>query len=336
VESVAREVALRKASLYAAPLTSVYLGGGTPSHLGGEGIDALLTMLKAQFVLADDAEVTLEANPEDVSQHSVRHWRKAGVNRVSLGVQTLSDEALRWMHRVHNAHLVRLALSAIGDEFENYSVDLIFALPPSVPRNVDRDMAELLSFSPAHISIYGLTAEPRSPFFRWLARGDCAEATEERYEHEYLAIHRRLVGAGYSHYEVSNFAREGRRSVHNSAYWSGASYIGLGPSAHGFDGETRRWNTASFADWTARVHAGRDPIDGSELLTLENRVAEEVYLGLRVRTGLAISEAELPLVSPWIASGWGSIDSGRLRLTTLGWLRMDSLASSLTASRSRY
>jgi oxygen-independent coproporphyrinogen-3 oxidase len=144
-----------------------------------------------------------------------------------------------------------------------------------------------------------------------------------------------MTAAGFEHYEVSNFAQPGHRSRHNSAYWSGVAYAGIGPSAHEFDGRQRRWNVAPYEHWRLRVTNGQDPVDGAELLTVENRLTESVYLGLRTSGGLRLSEREVSVVVPWIEAGWASVEpDARLVLTAPGWLRLDALAQSLTGARS--
>jgi oxygen-independent coproporphyrinogen-3 oxidase len=183
--------------------------------------------------------------------------------------------------------------------------------------------------------MYGLTVEPATPLGRWHARGEVQEAPEERYEAEFLLAHGGLAAAGYEHYEVSNWAQPGRRSRHNSSYWSGVPYLGLGPGAHGFDGAERRWNAAAYAAWQRAAAAGRDPVEGREVLTDENRVAEGVYLGLRTTTGLPLLADERPGLEPWLAAGWAELRHERLRLTPTGWLRLDALAATLTVRRSR-
>jgi oxygen-independent coproporphyrinogen-3 oxidase len=187
--------------------------------------------------------------------------------------------------------------------------------------------------------LYGLTVEPHTPLGRWQSRGDISEGSEERYETEFRHAHARLTGAGFEHYEVSNFALPSRRARHNSAYWQGVPYLGIGPSAHGFDGTNRRWNTSAYAAWGPAAIAGSDPIDGSERLTPDNRCAEGVYLGLRTRDGLAISSHEAEHTARWHAEGWIEYltvgEELRLRCTAEGWLRLDALAADLTALRSR-
>jgi oxygen-independent coproporphyrinogen-3 oxidase len=178
--------------------------------------------------------------------------------------------------------------------------------------------------------------EASTPLGRWVARAATTEADEEGYEREFLIAHDLLTAAGLQHYEVSNYAQPGWRSRHNSAYWSGASYVGLGPAAHGFDGEQRRWNTRAYAEWRDRAMSGKDPLEGTEVLTSANRAAEAVYLGLRSDLGLALEGGERDLIATWEVAGWVERnEDGRLRCTPLGWLRLDSLAAALTHHRSR-
>ena len=315
---------------------TLYFGGGTPSRLGGDGVARLLDTVRERVRLAPGAEVTLEANPEDVSPDALRRWRDAGVNRLSLGGQSFDERVLRWMHRAHDAAAVPRAVEEARDAgLSAISFDLIFAVPAALERDWERDLALAIALAPPHLSLYGLTIEPRTPLGRWHARGDVAEAPEETYEREFLRAHEALTAAGYDHYEVSNFAGSSGPSRHNGAYWRGVAYAGLGPAAHEFDGAVRRWNVPQYAEWLGRLDAGRDTTEGRETLTHENRVAETVYLGVRTTGGLGlVSARERARVEPWIAAGWAVLDGDVLRLNPLGWLRLDSLAADLTALRS--
>ena len=316
-------------------LDTLYLGGGTPSRLGGEGVARVVELVRSRAVLAPGAEVTVEANPEDVLPGVVARWREAGVNRVSLGAQTFDPAALDWMHRVHAADRIGDAVATMRAEgIRDFSLDLIFALPAQLSRAWEADVRQALALEPTHLSLYGLTVEPHTPLGRQQARGEVTEAPEERYEAEFLRANALLTGAGFEHYEVSNFARPGHRARHNSSYWRGVEYAGVGPSAHEYDGRARRWNVAPYVDWVGRLAAGRDPMDGSETLSPENRVAETVYLGLRTTEGLRLTPGEHAVVAPWVAAGWGVIDQDVLRLSPLGWLRLDALAAALTSYRS--
>jgi oxygen-independent coproporphyrinogen-3 oxidase len=315
---------------------TIYLGGGTPSRLGPDAVARLIEVVAARFPPAAGAEITLEANPDDIDALSIAAWRAAGVNRISLGVQSFDDRALAWMHRTHDSRRVIAAADTLREAgLENWSLDLIFALPASLERDWARDLDSAVALGPPHISLYGLTVEPHTPLARWRDRGAAVEGTEDAYEAEYLRADRELSSAGYAHYEVSNFGHAGRWSRHNRGYWSGASYVGLGPAAHGFDGMVRRWNAREYAAWLRLLKTSTDPLSGSESLSAENRIAEEVYLGLRTTDGLPVRPEERDVIRPWIDAGWGTLRGDRLCLSAMGWLRLDALATSLTAIRSR-
>ena len=340
VDALRRELSLRFAEAERPVLETLYFGGGTPSRLGGEGVARAIAAVREHATLAPGAELTIEVNPEDVSDEALAAWTEAGVNRLSIGSQSFSESALGWMHRGHGGAGIASAVErARAHGIGNLSLDLIFALPDQVERSWDEDIDRALALEPEHLSLYGLTFEPATPLARWRARGEAAEASEERYEQEFLRAHERLSNAGFDHYEVSNFARPGLASRHNSSYWSGAPYGGVGPSAHAFDGMRRGWNVPQYAEWVRLLAAGADPRAGEEELTGENRVAEEVYLGLRTRRGLVIGPEEAARVASWRDAGWAELDDGtgerRLRLTATGWLRLDSLAADLTVFRSR-
>ena len=338
VVAVANELSARIAPNHPAPLISLYVGGGTPSKLGPAGVELLLdTVRKAVGTsFAPGAEVTLEANPEDVSPEAARAWFEAGINRLSLGAQTFDERALLWMHRTHDSTAITRAVEvARVAGFDDISLDLIFALPTSIRRNWRVDLSRVLELNVDHLSLYGLTVEPRTPVGRWAASGLTTEAPEERYATEFLTAHDVLATAGYDHYEVSNFARPSKRSRHNSSYWRRVPYLGVGPSAHSFDGVSRRWNERAYEAWRTRTARGEDPIDDSETLTEANALAECVYLGLRTSGGLELHDSDAEIVSQWQSQSWAMVNENRILLSVEGWLRLDSLAAALTASRSR-
>lgn len=333
-DAIGRELAIRGEAPRA--VETLYLGGGTPSHLGGDGVARLLDQLRVTCAPTPTAEITLEANPEDVTPDHARAWAAAGINRVSLGVQSFDDAVLRWMHRVHDAAAVPRAVDTLREAgITDLSVDLIFAVPADLARDWNRDLAQALALDPTHVSLYGLTIETGTPLGRWTARGAVREAPEEAYEAQFLAAHSTLTAGGFEHYEVSNYGRPGHRARHNSAYWQGVPYLGLGPSAHGFDGVRRRWNLSAYAAWDAAVQAGTDPLGGDEPIDADARLAEAVYLGLRTRDGLRAEPADGSLWATWEASGWVEPTAdGGWRCTALGWLRLDALAAALTSRRS--
>ncbi|MFL5556714.1 MAG: radical SAM family heme chaperone HemW [Gemmatimonadaceae bacterium] len=333
------ELGGQRGSIGLAALDTVYLGGGTPSRLGGLGVRDALNAVRENGTIAADAEVTIEANPDDVNDMAVAHWVAAGVNRVSLGAQSFNDEALRWMHRTHGASQIVEAVRTLQrGGIQNISLDLIFALPTHLNRSWEADLDQAIALEPAHLSLYGLTVETKTPIARWADRGAVVQGSEENYEEEFLTAHSMMASAGFEHYEVSNFARPALGSRHNSAYWTGEAYAGVGPSAHSFDGAVRSWNVAAYSEWLRRLALGESVIAGEETLTDENRTAEEVYLGLRTQRGLAITQSYLPRVRVWESQGWAAAenhgDPGRVRLSPTGWLRLDSLAADLATGRS--
>lgn len=314
-------------------INTIYLGGGTPSKLGADGIPALLlTLARCGIAPGSGAEVTVEANPEDVGPESVVAWVAAGVNRLSIGIQSFSPDALAWMHRTHDSGQAAGAVkSARLAGIRNISVDLIYAVPASVRRSWRDDLERVLALEPDHVSVYGLTVEPHTPLGRWTARGAVTPRPADQAADEFLEAHEVLTAAGFEHYEVSNYARPGLRSRHNSAYWRRVPYLGLGPSAHSFDGAVRRWNVPAYAAWQAAVAAGDDPAEGEELLGDAERRAEEAYLGLRTDSGYEVtSDADLHRATTWAHEGWASVAGRHVRLTPEGWLRLDALAASFS------
>ena len=315
-------------------LETLYLGGGTPSLLPPDAISALLTSLLDVFRATSSRavfEVTLEANPEDVTPDSARAWRRAGINRVSLGAQSFDNRVLQWMHRSHDATRIGDAVRTLRVAgFDNISLDLIFAIPAEVERDWARDLDLACALLPAHLSLYGLTVEERTPLARWISRGATSAPNDERYAEEYLLAHGRLAAYGYHFYEVSNAARHGHRSRHNSAYWSGRAYLGLGPAAHSFDGRVRRWNLPAWEAYRRAVAAGRSAVDAEEVLTEEQLALERLYLALRSDAGLPRSACPADRLTAWRGEGWVDVQGERVVCTPEGWLRLDALVSDLT------
>ena len=321
----------------ATALDTLYLGGGTPSLLPAPDLARLLTSLFDAFRSTsslDDVEVTLEANPEDVTDAVVRSWSSAGVNRVSLGAQSFDDRVLKWMHRSHDAARIGDAVRTLrAAGIENISLDLIFALPEELQRDWARDLEHALALRPTHVSLYGLTVEPRTPLDRWISRGATKLPADDRYAEEYLLAHERLTASGFQFYEVSNASLDGFRSRHNSAYWSGRSYVGLGPAAHSFDGTTRRWNISAWEAYRRALAEGRSAVESEEVLTPEQQSLEEMYLGLRTVEGVALRRLSPPSAALAVEAGWVVEEGDRLRCSPEGWLRLDELVAKLFVAK---
>ncbi|HEY7503834.1 MAG TPA: radical SAM family heme chaperone HemW [Gemmatimonadales bacterium] len=307
---------------------TVYFGGGTPSRLDPRGISAMLQRIGADRSVSPSAEVTLEANPDDVTPERAAAWAAAGVTRVSLGAQSFDPAVLTWMHRTHSAAQTEAAVQTLRSAgISDLSLDLIFGLPVSLGRSWRADLDRALALRPDHLSLYGLTVEDHTPLARWTARGEVVPVDEGRYAAEFLEADQALGAAGFDHYEVSSYARPGRRSRHNSAYWRRAPFIGLGPSAHSGWGRNRRWNLREWAAYERAVASGESPMAGAEWLDDEAVALEELYLGLRTREGIGAERVPGGTAAAWLSFGWASLSDGRVRLSAEGWLRLDALAA---------
>ena len=250
-------------------LETVFVGGGTPSLLGPDGMTGLGKLLGRGRLSGVGLEWTAEANPESFTRDVAEGWRRAGVNRVSLGVQSFQAGPLSWMGRVHGPEGGEDAVSrARAAGFDNLSLDLIFGLPSGIARDWGSDLDQALSLEVPHISLYGLTVEPHTPLGRAVEEGRVAPVDEDRYREEFLKASERLATEGFQHYELSNFARSGFEARHNQACWKLQPYLGLGNAAHSYRFPLRRWNLRDWTEYQKVVGEGRDPVAGQEELSL--------------------------------------------------------------------
>jgi oxygen-independent coproporphyrinogen-3 oxidase len=317
-------------------LATLYLGGGTPSHLGPEGLRRLFGILRERLRPAADAEVTLEANPLDVTAEFVRACRDLGVTRVSLGGQSLDAATLQSLDRDHAPDDVRAAVARLLDAGLVVSLDIMTAAPGQTLAAVDADLAAATSLGVQHVSVYCLTWEPGTAFEVQRRKGLVHQADEsiERAMFE-LAIDR-LSAAGYEHYEVSNFARPGFRCRHNEAYWDCRPWEAFGPGAARFDGRTRTTNHRSTTAWINKTLAGEDATGDVDAMTDEQASRERIVVGLRRREGLdrtafrSASGFDLdslagPAIARWVAQGLATDDGVRVGLSRAGLLVSDAL-----------
>lgn len=276
------------------PFDTVYLGGGTPSALAPGELARLLTGVRRSLPVAPDAWLGMEANPEDVTAESLAAWRALGVDMLSLGVQSFDGETLRFLGRRHGPEEARRAVElALGAGFGTVSVDLIYGEgaagggAKAAMRRWRRDLEQAAALAPQHLSCYQLTIHEGTPFGFRAARGELSELPETAQAGLFRLTHRLLDARGYRAYEVSNFATAPtHRSRHNRKYWDHTPYLGLGPSAHSFDGKRRWWNERKLPRWEARLAAGERPIAGDEMLTAADLALEEIMLSLRTTAGL--------------------------------------------------
>ena len=316
-------------------LDTLYVGGGTPSLLGAQAMEGLLTVIGEERLRDSDLEWTAEANPESFTQEVAKGWRCAGVNRISLGIQSFHAPSLRWMGRLHGADGTWSAVQiARAEGFTNLSVDLIFGLPAHLERDWERDLDETLSLEPDHVSLYGLSAESATPLGRAVAEGRETLPSEDQYEQEYLLAVDRLAEAGYEAYEVSNFARPGFASRHNSVYWSGEPYVGLGNGAHSYRHPVRRWNLRDWDAYRAGTEGLGPPVDDEEELEVGEVRLERIWLGLRTRRGISLRDlpsSARDRAARWVESALAVAEGNVVRLTPRGWLVMDRLTVEIEA-----
>lgn len=336
-----REIALWSERRFAGgeAFDSVYLGGGTPSLLMPEQLASILDEVRARLPVASDARLSMEANPEDVSPASLAAWRALGVDTLTLGVQSFGDEALRFLGRRHTGDEARQAVeSALGTGFAVVGVDLIYGLPDQTPAAWEHDLDTAAALAPQHLSCYQLTVHAGTPFGFRRQRGELHELPEPGQAALFRLTHERLAASGYAAYEVSNFARAPEhQSRHNRKYWSHAPYLGLGPSAHSFDGRRRWWNHRKVGPWEAALAAGAAPIEGEETLGQAELALERLMLGLRTREGVELGRLrELgvdvvarngPLLDRLAAEELLRIEHDRLVPTLAGWAVADGLAA---------
>jgi oxygen-independent coproporphyrinogen-3 oxidase len=313
-------------------LATVFLGGGTPSLLEPDDLAAILDHVRRRWAMAPDAEVTVECNPESVTRERLARYRAAGVTRVSLGVQSLDDGILKVLGRLHDARGARAAFDAAREAgCDDVSVDLMYGLPGLTADAWARDAGRVLDWGPDHVSAYALTLDGGSP---WGTSGGAGLPGEDEVVAQYWALARAAAARGYEHYEVSNYARPGRRARHNLGYWRVGEYLAAGPGGCGFIGDVRYGNVKPLARWRAAVEAGTLPVETSEHLTPRQRLAERLILGLRTSDGVpaawlaerAAGDAALGRrLEEWRRAGHLTLDETRARLTDSGFLLSDAL-----------
>lgn len=287
VAAMYRELSERRGYLRDQRIETLYFGGGTPSLLSVEQLAGLKRRVEELFDCSHLGEVTLEANPDDLTAPYLEGLRKAGFNRLSIGVQSFDDEELRWMNRRHTAQRAEEAVrEARAAGFENLTLDLIFGVPGFGEEVLRRNLERVLALEPEHISAYHLTIEPDTALGRKEARGELCAVEESISEREYALVHETLTRAGYDHYEISNYARPGFRARHNSAYWQGREYLGIGPAAHSFDGRSRRWSLDTVESYAS----GGEFRFEQELLTERDRLNEYLMTHLRTAEGISFRE----------------------------------------------
>ncbi|MCB9355913.1 MAG: radical SAM family heme chaperone HemW [Lewinellaceae bacterium] len=334
------ELDLQKDYLADKELGSVYFGGGTPSLLETGELLRIFEKIQAHFSIAPDAEITLEANPDDLTAEKLGEWRQyTPLNRLSIGIQSFREADLRWMNRAHTAQQAAGCLDlAVAAGFADLSVDLIYGLPGATDADWAQNLEKVFERRIPHLSCYCLTVEPGTALGTFVRKGREKPVDEEAASRQFEYLVDLAADKGYEHYEISNFALPGRHARHNSSYWFGAPYLGIGPSAHSYDGKSRQWNIANNALYIKAIEAGQVPFE-QELLTSGQQYNEYVMTALRTMWGAdeqKIREMGAPMaghflraVEPYLKNGTVVYASGHYRLSKAGKLLADGIAADL-------
>ena len=339
VESIVLEMELRKDYLKGESVDTIYFGGGTPSLLPAAALEQILDQV-ARIFLGKKLEITLEANPDDLDPNSLATWKSLGIDRLSLGIQSFQDEILKAYNRAHNAQQAKQAIQ-LGRSagFEKFSIDLIYGFPHANHDLWKKDLKEALLLDPGHLSAYSLTLEPKTTFGNWAKKGRFIPAEEEFVAQQFEWLQEQCDQAGYQQYEISNFSRPDQAAIHNSNYWKRIPYLGIGPSAHSFDGNARGYNPPSNPRYVQTLAASKLPFV-VENLEKEELINEEILTCLRTSWGLDTAsmadryqvdllEIKAASIAKLTALGMIHTEGKTLTLTRKGQLLADSIAAEI-------
>ena len=337
VDAMVQEIKQRHLYLPTTTLETIYFGGGTPSLLTEAELGRLFEAIHQHFTVTPDAEITLEANPDDLTNPARLAMFRRYVNRLSIGIQTFDEATLRWMNRAHTANEAGMAVHHAQDAgFSNLSIDLIYGISDAIWPG---DLTQALALNVPHISAYNLTIEPDTAFGHWLAKGKLSPVDEALSATQFTELTSALADAGYVHYEISNFAKPDQYARHNSAYWQRRPYLGIGPSAHSYDGVSRQHNVANNALYINGITTNVNPSQ-REILSLADQVNEYLLTGLRTMWGCQVAELDGLLGGSFLTkqasyidrlqrAGWLVLTENTLKLTESGKLFADRVASEL-------
>ena len=285
IDCIVKEMDIRK-SEFSKKIDSVYIGGGTPSVMTNLELETIFNGLEKKISISDIKEITIEINPEDLINEKLEFYYEIGINRLSIGIQSMNNDILKWMNRSHNKNQIINGLNTVKEiGYENISLDFIYGTPKNLTRDIKDELLEILKFNPTHLSCYHLTIEDGTYFGHLEKKRKIKRIEDDVSQKEFQWISEKLKSKNYQHYEISNFALQGKQSFHNSNYWNQSSYIGLGPGAHSFRNSTRRWNISNNRLYVKNIKAGV-PYFEQEVLSPYDLVNEKIMLGLRTLNGL--------------------------------------------------
>jgi oxygen-independent coproporphyrinogen-3 oxidase len=340
LKALGQEIDLRKNYLAGETIETIYFGGGTPSLLSADELQILIGAITDLFEVSPTAEITLEANPDDLNPQKVREFRQTPINRFSIGIQSFFEEDLKWMNRAHSAREAQSSIKRVQDAgFENITADLIYGYPLLSKPKWEHNIQQLIELHIPHISSYSMTVEPATALSSFIKKGEQKPMDEGQSTAQFLILMEQLIEAGFEHYEISNFAKPGLYSKHNSNYWEGVPYLGIGPSAHSFNGESRQWNISNNSKYIDQIQLKKIPAE-MEVLSTENRINEYIMTSLRTSKGMNLQRITEQFGSdysneirdglePFIDKNWINLMNQIVTLTTDGKLFADRIASEL-------
>ncbi len=339
VGCIVKEVELQ-VSYLTENIVTIYFGGGTPSLLKIEDLQSMIDKIRSLFNVNNDPEITLEANPDDITADKLIAWKMVGINRLSIGVQSFFEEDLQWMNRAHSATQALASIElAQKFGFTNITIDLIYGTPTLTDEQWHQNVQTAINLGVTHLSCYALTVEPKTALDKMIQQHKIANVDADKQARHFELLMRWLADAGYEHYEISNFAKPGHRSQHNSSYWQGKNYLGLGPSAHSFNGNSRQWNVANNTLYMANITQNTVPFE-IEILTITQQINEYIMTSLRTLEGLSLQYLQqkwgVDVAAKTLAASHTFIQQKKmillddyLQLTQTGKLLADGIASDL-------
>jgi len=339
IQAIKSEATMQKNYLGGESIDTIYFGGGTPSLLTTAEINLLLDTIGKHHFVSANAEITLEANPDDLDQQKVRDLRQTGVNRFSIGIQSFFDEDLTWMNRAHRSSEAESSVKRAQDAgFENITLDLIYGYPLLTDDKWKQNMEKVFSLEVPHVSAYSMTVEPNTPLSAFIRKKKSPPLNDQQSAEQFMMLMDAMAAQGFEHYEISNFALPGHYSRHNSNYWKGVKYLGLGPSAHSYNGETRQWNIANNAKYLKEINVEKIPAE-VEVLSQTDRLNEYIMTSLRTMWGLDLDHLNSIAagaadeikkdIEIFIEKEWLVQQDQKLFLTREGKLYADHIAAEL-------
>jgi oxygen-independent coproporphyrinogen-3 oxidase len=347
LKAMLKELEMRKDYLAAQTVESIYFGGGTPSLLNETEISTLIDAVGKYYPISSDVEITLEANPDDLNAIKVADFRKTAINRFSIGIQSFFEEDLKWMNRAHNASEAESSIKRVQDAgFENITADLIYGFPLLTDEKWTSNIQKLTAMEVPHISAYSMTVEPRTALGHFIKSGKEMPMNEGQSNDQFFQLINQLEEKGYEQYEISNFAKAEAYSKHNSNYWRGVPYLGIGPSAHSFNKETRHWNISNNPKYIAAIERKELPSE-EEILTPANRINEYIMTSLRTKWGMDLNflntnfdpsyfEDFHKQLEEFSEAGKVKIENNHCTLTAAGKILADHIASELFVEDENY